>query len=55
MCSFDVNSLFPTVPLSGKIETCINDLYRHLDSVPPTAEESVLRKHFGESHQRSTI
>ena len=55
MCSFDVNSIFPTVSLSVKMETCINDLYRHLDSEPPTVEESVLRKLFGESHQRSTI
>ena len=55
MCFLDLNSLFPTVPLSGKVETCINDLYRHLDSVPPTVEESVLRKLFGESHQRSTV
>ena len=55
MCSFDVNGIFPTVSLSVKMETCINDLYRHLDSAPPTVEEIVLRKLFGESHARSTI
>ena len=44
MCSFDVISLFTSIPLSRTIEICMDTLYRDEDVDIPSIPEAVLKK-----------
>ena len=55
MCSYDVVSLFPNVPLDHTIEICRQTLYHHNDICPPTPHEDEFVEFAPESNIRRGI